>query len=142
MDEKLILVDLINDLTNENWDYCLSGFTAKDYFQNGGCYEFVQVLKHFYPEGKIMMSKDYGHCAYKIDDKIYDCNGICDENEFKEANEVDLNMLEDPQLYGSIEIQFDHQRPHTALINEIYLCFPNKDFPFGNLDSKEQEKTL
>ena len=64
MDKVLILVELINDLTNENWNYCLSGIDAREYFKNGECYEFLKVLKHFYPEGTIMMRKDYEHCAY------------------------------------------------------------------------------
>lgn len=130
MDKVLILVELINDLTNENWNYCLSGINAREYFKNGGCYEFLKVLKHFYPEGTIMMRKDYEHCAYLVEDNIYDCSGVCNSDEFVEASELDIEKLEDPYLYGRIEVKFEGKKPSDALIEEIYLCFPEQDFPF------------
>lgn len=135
MREVLFLVELINDLTNENWNYCLSGINAKEFYKSGGCYEFLKVLKHFFPEGTIMMRKDYGHCAYLIEDYIYDCEGVCDKEDFLEATDMDKEKLEDPYFYGRSEIKFEGKKPSVALIEEIYLCFPNHDFPFKPKDN-------
>jgi len=128
--EVLILIELINSLTDENWDYCLSGMRAKQYFKSGGCYEFVKVLKHFFPEGTIMMQKDYNHCAYLIGEIIYDCEGVCKKNDFIIASDLDKEKLEDVYIYGRADIKFDGKMPSEALIDEIYLCFPNQNFPF------------
>lgn len=63
-------------------------------FNNGYCYEFYMLLKHYFYDGKLVMTKDNTHCAILIDNVIYDTSGIrLDTYNFREEKSCDLEMI-------------------------------------------------
>lgn len=69
---------------------------SKYYFTHGGCFELYKIVAHFIPNVKMVMRKDYGHCAISYNDIYYDANGIIiDRENYIPATEKDFSINED-----------------------------------------------
>lgn len=143
MEDKMInFIEFINGLVDDEFTGYLGGVRASDYFQQGGCYELAKVIKYFVTSSNILLNSDRNHCCIKYNDNLYDSLGYVDEDSkvnFNEITDEDLNYLEDPTTFGRVEIKFENQQPHIALIKEIGLC--NMDNLIDSLNEVE-EKSL
>lgn len=113
-------IKLIEDITNEDYDYYLGYILSKIYFKNGGCYELVKTLAYFLPTSEIWLSNDFKHCVIKYKGILYDIDGIIENNnDYHKADEDDMTFLNDEMCYGRIEIKFNKMKPSDALIRNI-----------------------
>lgn len=122
MKEVMIeFIDFIVDLIDDEFDNYLDGIPSRYYFLNGGCLEFVKILKHFIPNLEYVISKDKNHVAVKIENHIFDCTGyrIDDEN-FEIISEQELVYLED--YFGIPEVKFENKNVDETVVNEIKQC--------------------
>ena len=62
-------------------------------YTEGGCYKFAKFLRGIFG-GDILIRKDKGHAALKVDDLVYDINGVQKEIDFKPPTEEDLKEME------------------------------------------------
>ena len=61
--KSYILIDFnkAGDDIKKLFDNYLDGIPSRYYFLNGGCLEFVKILKHFIPNLEYVISKDKNH---------------------------------------------------------------------------------
>ena len=63
-------------------------------YTEGGCYKFAKFLRGIFG-GDILIRKDKGHAALKLDDYIYDINGLLQNvDDFEFPTEEDLKEME------------------------------------------------
>ena len=95
--DVLDIIKIINEAYIETYDELKPVLLDKDpviTFNNGYCYEFYMLLKHYYYDGRLVMTKDNTHCAILIDNVIYDASGIrYDKYNFREEKSCDLEMI-------------------------------------------------
>lgn len=69
---------------------------SKYYFTHGGCFELYKIVAHFIPNVKMVMRKDYRHCAISYNDNYYDADGIIkDRKNYIPATEEDYLFNEE-----------------------------------------------
>ena len=114
-------IDFIVDLANDELYDKLDG-NAKNYFLNGGCYEFAKIIKKYIEKSQIVINKDNNHCGILYDGKVYDANGINNnKSDFMIAKKDDLEYMD--ERFGIPEIQYiKGVRISDFLINEIKKC--------------------
>lgn len=122
MNDMMQFITFIKELVDDEFYQAIEPVSAEAYFAGGGCYEFAKILKTFLPESKIMMRKDYKHCAVFYKGNIYDAKGVCEKEDFQDLTEEDQLRLDDPLLCGRSEIKFEGKEVATAVSEEIKLC--------------------
>lgn len=84
-------IEIINDELYEEIGDRLYNSDAICYFMNGGCFQFVEIMKYYFNDSIIMLNKDYTHCCIMIDNNLYDASGkLEDKNNYKIANDIDI----------------------------------------------------
>lgn len=90
----LTTIDNVNSLVDSNFKDTLK-CEAKTLFSTGGSYEFIKIMQHIYNEGTIYIKRDFTHCAIKIEDDLYDCEGkLINSNDYVEANDAHIYILD------------------------------------------------
>ena len=71
---------------------------AKEYhdeydYTHGGCYIFAKILAHVF-NGEVYINRSIEHCACKINDKLYDINGVLKQTDgFKSFRPKEENRI-------------------------------------------------
>lgn len=115
-----ILIQLILDVTEEEFDYFLKENSALNYFLNGGCYDFVRIMLNFYTEAKIVINETNDHTAIMIDENIYDASGRI-IGDFRLATKEDIIYMEEG--FGIPEKKyFKGQQFYQLIIPKVKEC--------------------
>lgn len=118
MDNVESLIKFIEELVNDEFDYCIDYIDAEYYFMHGGCLELAKILKKLIPEVEIVINDQLDHFAIKYHDNLYDATGkIKDQNSFCEISSSDIRTYE--QYYGIPDIKFEHKSVDETIIDEI-----------------------
>ena len=62
-------------------------------YTEGGCYKFAKFLRGIFG-GDILIRKDKGHAALKVDDLVYDINGVQNEIYFQAPTKDEIKEME------------------------------------------------
>lgn len=91
--EKFIV--FVNDLTTKVF-YEKLKCNGEYLYQNGACYEFVNIIKRYFEIDNILINKEYSHCAFEYKNDYYDSMGIIKnkENYFIATEEDILYMVD------------------------------------------------
>lgn len=93
-----IILKLIKLILGEVGEYSIfdNESSAKYYFNHGGCFELYKIIAHYFPKVKMMMRKDYNHCAIYYKGNYYDVEGLIEDKEnYILSKEDDYNINEE-----------------------------------------------
>lgn len=68
----------MNDINKFINEFKQFGKSVIKCFTEGNCYWFAFILKTRFPEGQIVLNNLINHFAFKVNDKLYDITGCCD----------------------------------------------------------------
>lgn len=116
-------INFVIDLGNDEMAHKLDGAHAKIYFTTGcGSLELAEIIKHYYPEGCIMVNKNVYQYGIKYSNIIYNANGIVNNvSDYRIATSDDI-------LYTKETLKLEELNPYSGenipdhLINEIPKC--------------------
>ncbi len=94
--EEDLMLKFLDVVIGEVGEYSIfdNESSSKYYFNHGGCYELYKIVLHYFPNVKLMMRKDYKHCAISYKDIYYDSEGIVEDREnyiSARAEDYDIN---------------------------------------------------
>lgn len=121
--ERLVVefINFINDLVNDEFDYCIDYVDSKYYFMHGGCLEFAKVLHHYLKNSYIVIRDDFEHFAVEYEGNIYDTGGMVSEKGlYYRLSHDDLLKVE--HRYGILELKFGNEKVHSIMIKEVDCC--------------------
>ena len=96
-------------------------------YTNGSCIKFAMILKHIYPDGKILY--DLNHAIFEYDKKYFDINGFAKYTE----NHIPMEDYGLIQSFNSMNLIYkkenDYPKVITRLIGTIekYWKIKNKE---------------
>ena len=94
-------------------------------YTNGSCIKFAMILKHIYPEGKILY--DLNHAIFEYDKKYFDINGFANYTK----NHIPIEEYGILKMYNSMNLKYekssDYPKVITRLITTISKYWQKKD---------------
>ena len=113
-------INFVIDLMNEEYSEFFINTNAKDFFLRVGCYDLVKIVKHYYPNSKIMIHINNENCAIEYKGEVYNASGIVNKDNYKKASSDDISYLE---TYFNPDIEVYNQKSIPEnLIYEIDKC--------------------
>lgn len=115
------LIESINYFVNKRYGKLLR-MSSEDILLSGGCYEFVKILRNYYPLLEVYISNDHSHCGAMIDGKLYDATGIISDSEnFHKASSKEIEYIEN--YFGE---RFDLFLIADSVIDDLNEVLNNK----------------
>ena len=70
-------MDILNYISflRDIFEYGQNDMEAKYFFVHGGCFQFANKLKEYFPEGEIAVTRELLHVVFYYKDKYYDVDG-------------------------------------------------------------------
>lgn len=120
MKDILKLIQFINGLVDEVFGDYIDDIPAEYYFKNGGCLEFASILHHYIPNSFFVLNQiDQDHIALKIEDAVYDCEGVHDPKDYLVLTLEEVKNYQ--ECYGR-GILFEQKPVNVAVIDELNSC--------------------
>lgn len=99
------LIKFVIPLFVDEFDIVDSSYGAVSFFLYGGCLELAKVVKHYYPDTKYAISKDYNHICSLDNDKLYDALDFYEDWQLKKYNIINDKRVSDFIVLKDDEIE-------------------------------------
>lgn len=83
--------------------------------------DLCNILLNYFPDGKIMMNKNYRLCGIMIEGIVYTSKGVADINDYIAANEQEIGYI---------------QKSFNQLSNSVLMKLSEKLFNIDNIEKQ------
>jgi hypothetical protein len=121
----LDLINLINDINDKfNFEFFSeTGEMAENYFGDGRCIYLAELLKRFFPDGKIVLYLKKQHALFELFDMYFDILGPHGKEEFPDCVYLDDSPCSEISFYHT---GYSHKEAEN-IINSLEAKIKNNE---------------